>query len=506
MDKHETVIDSIQKLISLGVSDQEIADNLSDVGIGKQEALSLIQQAKSKKNGSSEASEEPSKVSFAASFKESESEAMDDQIVKQIPLAKKSVPQPQIQPKAEEKKAPVKEDIAEKIMADVASGEDDGEDIEDSVNKELSSVGKKNDLDSVDDDILELQKAAEVKINQAQAKPVSQPPQPQPQAKPQPQIQAKSPFSIPSVDFSVNEKTYSKTIPSDASPDFEELWKKGIVVAVNAKLAEMKRLKENVDSDVQQKVDEAVRKELYQFKILQDSQKELMISSNKEALEQKQKEIVFIIDTKIAELKQYNKQLSDTLANLESAKMQQAYVLQQINQTLEEAKKTKAQLVVEMNAEMIKSKSQAQAFIDNSTAHLNQMDERINKTLELEKNIAEGMLTQAEQKIEQLAIQRADELIANMEVELNRLQSISKKISPEMLDQKIQVLDEFKKQFLTSMQQNLAQINAAIDELNQKNIIAEKTLQEKSLAIDAKLEELTKFEKEFTEKFMKKSK
>jgi hypothetical protein len=302
------------------------------------------------------------------------------------------------------------------------------------------------------------------------------------------------------MDFTAQAPKEKKSSPMEMSPDFEELWKKGIVVAVNAKLAEMKKLKENVDSEVEQKVDEAVRKELYQFKILLDSQKELIVSSNREALEQKQKEIVFIIDAKIAELRQYNKQMGDNLAAMEIAKKQQELSLGQIITALDDAKRTKAQLIVELNSEMIKSKSQAQSFLDTASFQLKQMDERVNKTLELEKNIADGMLAQAEQKIDTLAIARADELIANLEVEVNRLQTISKKISPELLDQKISVLEEFRKQFLTNMQENLSQINIAIEQLNQKNALAERELAEKTLAIDAKLEELTKFEREFTQR------
>jgi len=285
-----------------------------------------------------------------------------------------------------------------------------------------------------------------------------------------------------------------------SSSDIDNFWKKGVVVAVNAKLSEMKRLKEDVADLVEEKVDFAVKKETKSFKVLLDSQKELIISSNKEALEQKQREIDFIIDAKINELKQYNKELSTNLVSMDQWKKDTATSLQQITSSLDELRRTKSQMIVEMNSELIKSKSSAQNFLDTADSHLREIDARVNRALELEKNIADGMLQQAEQKIESLTIQRADELIADMEVEVNRLKAIEKKISPETIDAKIQVLDEFKKQFLTSMQENLAQINAAIQEINTKNALADRMLKEKTLAIDAKLEELTKFEKEFSKK------
>jgi hypothetical protein len=579
MDKREMVIEAIKKLITLGVSDQEIIDNLYDVGIEKPDAMELISQAKSLVGAQGSGSQQkaspsveiktPGSVSqpkpvqgtqsvpaSVAEQKPSSSKdffedtvdqlSMNDQIVQQLDLNKSSSSASQgsaaVSPGSKESE--VSDDIAEKIMADVAS--QTGQKLEDKEEEKTNDAETKEPVPASMDNVVSAgekkasvetkvlpsglkvqEKSKSVPIEKEKSKsvlPEKEKSKPSPvlvekeknKSSPVPQsIPEKSPFvqslqsaslpqnskpvaPIPSINFTVPQNPLPAS--AEMSPDFEELWKKGIVVAVNAKLAEMKKLKDDVDAVVQEKVDEAVRKELYQYKVLMDSQKELIISSNKDALEQKQKEIVFIIDAKIAELRQFNKQLGDNLAVLEQSKKQQEIALQQITQALEDAKKTKSQLIVEMNSELIKAKSQAQAFLDSANTHLVQMDERVNKTLELEKNIADGMLQEAQQKIENLAIQRADELIANLEVELNRLQSISKNLSPETLEQKIQVLEEFRKQFLNNMQQSLVQINTAIEELNQKNILADRALQEKTLAIDAKLEELTKFEKEFTQK------
>jgi len=131
--------------------------------------------------------------------------------------------------------------------------------------------------------------------------------------------------------------------------------------------------------------------------------------------------------------------------------------------------------------------------------HLQEMDERINKTLELEKNIAEGMMAKAEQKIEQMTLEKANELVDELQIELNKIKSIEKEVSIESLDDKIKMLNQFKSEFLNSMQQNITKINSAIDRLNEKNATVEKELKGRMLIFDAKIEELTKFEKEFGE-------
>jgi len=606
MDKHQSVIESIQKLLALNVSDSEIAENLFDVGISKDEATSLIIEAKgvnptpvqiqgtftvkssssnnsTVQNNSSQQTSNPSiqNKSSTISLQNSSSTikvpnqdlnqkgskqvfvgnatklSMNDEVISQIPFDKPK--SDKIAPKIDSASS---EDVAGRIIRDVARQsdpnevgdeikEDSNDEIENSLNDSESDNGSESENESgngsenevkpnVTNDSLinktsgindeESEDEFETKVketltseknNTATNKPNTEKlnlnnsvnsttaPDPYSFLNVKSKNNLNQNFSNQNNLNSVNSnfssqssiplKKYSPSISLDSSPDFEELWKKGIVVAVNAKLSEMKQLKSDVDLEISQKVDEALRKELYQFKVLADSQKDLLISSNKEALDQKQKEITFIIDAKIAELKQYNKQLTETLKIIEESKKQQQISFNEITLALNEAKKTKSQLIVEVNSEMIKTKSQAQSFIDSASIQIQQMDERVNKTLELEKNIAEGMLAQAEQKIEQLAISRADELISKMEVELNKLQSINKKISPELLDQKIQTIEKFKQEFINNMQTNLAQINVAIEELNRKNEFAQNTLEEKTLAIDAKMEELTRFEKQFTQ-------
>ncbi|MEI7961370.1 MAG: hypothetical protein WCI04_03465 [archaeon] len=490
MDKRATVIESIQKLLALGVSDSEIADNLYDVGINQNDAFAMIHDAKggavSALNSSEENDSKAEKV-FKSITNFDAQLSMSDEIANQIPVSahvqmdqnglkvkeSKSIASPLKQNQVDENK-----DLLEALPED----ETDIAEIEDNSVEKIDVGEISPPKDSVSVSGFGEKSFPELKSYQPAY------------------LEPKIPSTL------VSQKNFAKPSSSQVKPlpeinydaNFEELWKKGIVVAVNAKLAEMKHLKDDVDSEISKKVEESLRKELYQFKVLMDSQKDLIVSSNKEALMQKQREISFIIDAKIAELRQYNKQLGEVMAAIDASKKQQSNALAEIATALEDAKRTKSQLVIEMNSELIKSKSGAQAFLDSASAHLSQMDERINKALELEKNIAEGMLAQAEQRIEELTISRADELISQLQVELNKLQTSSMKFSPAAIEEKVVVLDGFKAQFLSSMEDALNQINGAIEELNGKSAAADRMLEEKTLAIDAKLEELTKFEKDFS--------
>jgi len=485
-NKRAEVIVSIKKLISLGVSDEEIINNLAEVGLNKEEAIKLIKLAK----GENEENKSSKEVFDETTKKLSIGEQITNQLGLEKNLEKKDSPKEQVNASSDTKKIsfPIPKTVPSSFPK--ATG----------VLKEKDSLPKNNGEEF----------GLKVKSKQETPKPIV------PEKKvvePEEKIIPKSenvsvklpekkdlPKQFPT---KVQTKTIDSKLSSAQSQDIGALWKKGIVVAVNTKLDEMRKLKDEVDSSISRKVDSAVKKETKQLKVLLDSQKALAVSSNKEALEQKQKEITLIIDGKIKEIRNQANELTKNIASAGNAKQEQEKHLTEIKQVLEDAKKMKSQLLVEMNSELVKSQSKAQEFIDKADIRLKEMDERVNKTLALEKNVAEGLLQETEQKIEQLTIAKADELINELQIEVNKLKSIEKNIDLEGIEQKVKMLEQFKKEFVNSIEESLAKINETINTLNKKNELADNALKEKTLAIDAKIEELTKFEKEFTDKLDK---
>jgi hypothetical protein len=521
-DKHTEVVISIKKLVSLGVSNEEIVNNLSEVGLGKEEALKLIEEAK---GGSTEGK------SSKEIFDETTSKlSLGEQITGQLGLEKdlaKSVPKP-----VETK--PVEKEVSKSIPQNTGNAKEEfglkiksNKQVDDKkplIEKAVSVTPKpisnpipktfpssvpvpkpieekpvekeipKNIVPEIkpvtkysDNELFKLADEAKNNIRGVENKDKPHPlPNPIPQ---QVHTQAPMPKPVPQV----------VPKPIGNTQNIEELWKKGIVVAVNTKLDEMRRLKDEVDVKIAQNVDTAVKKETRQLKVLMESQKDLIISSNKQALEQKQKEISIIIDGKINEIKAQSKGLTAQIESMAAAKQGQQQNLDEVKQVLDEAKKTKSQLLIEMNSELVKSQSKAQEFIDKADEQLKSMDARIDKTLTLEKNIAEGLIDEAEQKIERLTITKADELIEELQIEVNTLKTIEKNINLEGIEQKVKMLDEFKREFVDSIEFNLEKINHAVEEINRKNKLVQKEWDEKVLTINAKMEELTKFEKKFIE-------
>jgi len=490
--------DSVKKLLSLGVLDEEIFSSLSEVGISKEDAQKLVNDVKNNVKND--------QVSSEGVFEKTAKALREN-----IPLPNKVQDNLQKQGQVENINNNTFNQFEKKEINPLDV--DFGVDIRDS--SQNSSASAKNQVKKTElvDDIVNQSSAKGNKVAQAPSKNVENNSS---------KIADKLLSEISQVKGVSNEKNSDvktqneitqnlssenginevekkpvQKISEVQQSDIEELWKKGIVIAINAKLDDMRKMKDEIEMKIDSKVDLAVRNEINQFRVLLDSQKDLIISSNREALAEKQKEITFIIDSKIAELKKYNQEIEENMKLINQTKDSQEKAMREINESLETVKKTKTQLVMEMNSELIKSKSNTQEFIDKSDRHLKEMDDRINKTLEFEKNIADGMLAKVEQKIENLTINKANNIIDELQIELNKIKSIEKEVSIETLDEKIKTLEKFKSEFLNSMQENLKKINDAIEKLNDKNDNVEKELKGRMLIFDAKIEELTKFEKEF---------
>lgn len=536
--KQNEVVESIKKLITLGVSDSEIIQNLKEVGLSEEDSKRLIDIAR---GDSSVLNEKKVIVDDSKGLDFKEQIASQAKIVKDDSDNLKKEENEDIEKlepneidfgKEEEKEKMEEKVETEKVEKNNIGIRENNKDLNNkdenlsSSENNLVQSSKTNESDSKKEkslkDELDFDKTIKSKLNELNNKTKAsidfKKELRDELAKLDNQRKAnefnestkselvKEVFPKSSLQNTNSQDTKvvsEEKLKSINSLDLEQMWKKGIVIAINTKLNEMKKLKEEIEGLMDEKVSNALKKETKQFRVLLESQKDLIVSSNKEVLEQKQKEISFIIDSKINDIKKQAKELSDYVGIMEQSKEDQQKLLEEIKKTLDDSKKLKSQLIVEMNSELIKSKSKAQEFIDKAEFQIKEMDDRINKSLELEKNIAEGLVEEAEQKIEKMTLQKADDLIDKLEIKLNNLSSLEKNINIEEIQTKISLLDQFKKEFLNSMEENINKLNEAIEQVNIKNSDVQKELDEKKLVIDAKLEELTKFEKTFTDKLEK---
>ena len=229
------------------------------------------------------------------------------------------------------------------------------------------------------------------------------------------------------------------------SVNLNRLWEKGILVTVDQKLNEMKKLRSEIDAILDAKIKASVGKELEQEKLIFESQQKLMVANVNSKLDSKVGEITELIDAKIHEMKTLNESVRENMLQLEKKEAQYKITFDEIESKMTDLQSTKQKLVQDLTAEMIKNKSDAQEFLENATSKMQEIDERVSRTLELESNIAEGVVKDANDKIDKIALEKTEQIKADVDVEMQALRILRDKVNPERINKQLDTFEEISK-------------------------------------------------------------
>lgn len=318
MDKKSVLMDSVKRLLELGISDKDIVSNLKDVGIPEEQAVALLAETKAEKR----------------KVKEEEKKEKEKPFSKDISLE-------EISPKGEMKKETFREKAPEK------------------------SLFEKEEM---------------------------------PLFKPR----------------------------FERETDVAELWEKGIITAVDQKLGEMQRLKIDLEKILDEKIDKSMEKEMKKVQILFDSRKALLTSKINEYLEEKAGEVSETIQNRIEEIKKLNFATQEDLKKTEAKIQIIKNLYDNVNAALSDLDQLKAELT---------------GTVTESTTALKEkmaeLDERISRTLELESKITQGLINEAKNKVDTVIDERITKLEDRVKKEIEDLELLESKVSPEKVGQRI---------------------------------------------------------------------
>ncbi len=491
--KKQILLESIRKLFALHVSKEEIVTNLADVGVSKPEALMLIKEAKrtaGKKPAPVKPGEKKEKSRRFERFFRAREKKRSEAVAKPR-IAKKS--EAMTEELAEEFVEPEKEEAAktEEMLGEISYS---GEEVE------RGEKGKR--------EIGEREKKLPTAAKREEKLPTA--------AKSEGE---KEPAAVE------RGKEKPKAVPEEKSEkkietlDLSKLWEKGILTAVNNRLREMKELRQDIDAVLDKKVQAATKRELDKIRVLFDSQRTLLVSKVDSEIESKAKAFVGMIEAKLREMRETSREIENSIESLRNEKQRRKVQEEALAAKLQEVGKTQQQLVVQMNAALIKEKSNVQQLLDEAEKKLKDIDERVNKTLQLESEIVEGLARDVAAKIEKgLEGKKAGldkETIAQLQgfqtskaaleqqirerlVSLDKLQeAVKKEFKPEQFNQQMQQLQQFKQQFIKAIQYNVKKFNAAIKKMNETAASSEQQIILRTKKIDEKIAELDAFERNF---------
>lgn len=498
-EKKQLLLKSIRELLSLNVPDDEIAQNLKEVGIDSSQVKSLIEEAKRPRppSGKEIAADE-----FFEKFDSRKKGAISGKMTarkraRKIERERELATEELATQGFEPEKKPVSEEIARDL------GFESPEKAEPLTSKLLKTVSSKK----------------------GEKKDTA------PTEKPEP---VEKILETPSIEPEKKQRLIEDITVS-------KLWEKGIIGAVNQRLAEMKEIKEDLDKNLDKRVGKATEKEKERTKVLFDSQRALLISKVDAEIEKKAKGFADLIEMKLREMREINKQIAENTEKSQTEGKKSKSEGKSLSRRLKELDKVKEDLLASLNSEIIQAKTQNKQLVEAMNKNLNEMDNRINKTLQLENQIVEGLVQEAKHNIGQMIEEKSQQFSEDLKsksqqlnalkesfeaeekkqaarletqiqtsrgaldhqikerlLKLDQLQkAITVELKPERFRELMQELNEFKAQFVEAIRQNAEKYNEGIKKMNEQSTNIEKQLKLRTEKIDKKIAELDAFEKNF---------
>ncbi|MBI4210698.1 MAG: hypothetical protein HY544_04300 [Candidatus Diapherotrites archaeon] len=415
MDKRQVLKDSIVRLLQLNISDKEILDNLRAVGIDMQLAKGLLDETKAELSGRKVAQQGLPEGWPGAGQQAKQPQPVQpgpsDAVQRKVPEKPPQVAPAQSQGKAgrpffqfggqpAQKPQPVqagKAQVREKPDAKAhAEAKDEGPMIPD------------------DEDIYSDADEEE------------------------------EPLVTPVKGKQINNPGYS------AGPDesVSELWEKGILSTVDAKLGEMKRIKAELDAVLEQKISEKVALESKKVEILLDSQRALFTNKIDAHLEARSNEVMKVVEARAREMQDIHTKVQAELAKVQGEKKFNTELLNSLNERLAGLDAVKSQMISETNGSIMGMESKFGEFMRNAERSRGEDEDKLNRALQLHEKITEGTLEDLRQKISSMRLEKEQELGARVQSKLAQLDQLTAQVDPKGITDRLASLKELEQQLM----------------------------------------------------------
>lgn len=434
MDKHAVLLESVQKLLALDLSEKEVIQHLVELGITQSEAEGIIAEVKGEKAPTPKPVSNPS------------------------PIPAKPVEGPAIKPVSEGFK-PAKPGKTWPVEPEP--------NLPESMLTEEELIGSAKEENNYSTST-----ATPVQSFTPPPKPVVEPPR------------------TPSLYDQVLSSTQND--PVSAAP---AVWDEAILTSMDQKLEEMRRIRSELDTLIDSKVDERMNREQEKIRALFDAQKNLFSAKIASELKAKTLEVDELISGRIKEFKTLNDSIQRNISTFDAKKQLAQDLLSSVSDKLADMEVTKKRMVSELSSEALAIRQQNDAFLQESSTRMKESDARITRTLELESKITDGLVRSAEQKIEQLVDARMKVVEARANQVVAGITEVEKRVDFANLETRIK---GYQKQLdaITSFKQDMAQLQQQLQDVE---TIKERFLflQRSAQDLETKLSEFKQFRQQF---------
>jgi hypothetical protein len=385
----QRVLDNVKKLLDLGMTPEDVKDNLIKMGVSEKDAIDLIQRAGgviSKQKTEEELDEikeleKQESINFA---KPPETPKKESQPQKQTTPSQQQTKQETI-PKQTFEKAP--EPKKEEIPSNAFSFEEQLERIK---KKSIAQQDKPKE---------------EIKLNLF------------------PEFEElKKQAEKPTTDFFQTSTFETKTQTTD-------VWKEGILTTINQKLDELDTKQQNLEKYLKEKIDFELKK----LSGTQIATQKLLLDKINEMINTQLEDIQSKITSELAQIKVSDVKLAAKIKAFEEEKNDLSDVISKLEKTHGDMITSIAQNKIQMSDFLEKTNQQIANIISNTKTKLDAKLQEINNTLALQSRITQGLIKNTQTIIER-------EVMDLKEFK----EKIESQINPKQIYDKLNELDSFK--------------------------------------------------------------
>lgn len=220
----------------------------------------------------------------------------------------------------------------------------------------------------------------------------------------------------------------------------EKLWEKGILTIVDTKLAQMERLKKEIDDVIEQHVNQHYDAMEKKLETLFEAQRELYKFKMDAQLNAKSNEVEEMLNQKINEIKTINLSTQEDLQRIKGQKMVVDDLLNELKEKTSVVEETKKAILHETGTKLEELQEKVDELVTTTETRVKEVEARATKTLELEEKITSGLAEQMQEQANKILDERVKDLRMEIKKEVIEL----KKMGADLASKDIQtIIQEF---------------------------------------------------------------
>lgn len=256
-----------------------------------------------------------------------------------------------------------------------------------------------------------------------------------------------------------------------------KLWEKGILQTVDSKLAQMEKLKKEIDDVLETKVNEHYQAMERKLEVLFDSQRELFRFKMDAQMDAKVKDMDEILNQKIEEIRRLNTTTQEDLQRIKGQKMIIQELMGDITAKSTQLDETRRMIVDDATQKLEKLEEKVDELVNRTDDRVSEVEQRATKTLEIEQKITQGLADQMETQANAILENKVKDLREEIRDEIVQL----KKLGADLASKDIQsTMQEF-----ITMNAEMKKTKMELEGmLSKKSTEMDETLNKKMLDVD----------------------